>query len=71
MLVPAATPQPIVGRLNEEINRILKMPDVLERISQQGSAVIVGGTAEQFAAFIRAEIDKWAKVVKQSGARVN
>ncbi|MCL4798590.1 MAG: tripartite tricarboxylate transporter substrate binding protein [Burkholderiales bacterium] len=71
VLAPATTPQPVVGRLNEEINRILKMPDVLERISQQGSAVIVGGTSEQFGAFIRAEIDKWAKVVKESGARVN
>jgi len=71
VLVPAATPQPIVTRLNEEINRILKSPEILKRISQQGSALIVGGTSEHFAAFIRAEIEKWGKVVRASGAKAN
>lgn len=71
VLVPAATPQPIVTRLNEEINRILKSPEILKRISQQGSALIVGGTPEHFAAFIRAEIEKWGKVVRASGAKAN
>lgn len=71
VLAPAATPRPVVNRLNEEINRILKMPEVLKRISQQGSALIVGGTPEHFAEFIRAEIEKWGKVVRESGAKAN
>lgn len=71
VLVPAGTPRPIVERLNAEINRILKSPEILKRISQQGSALIVGGTSEHFAAFIRDEIEKWGKVVRDSGAKAN
>ncbi len=71
VLAPAATPRPIVERLNGEINRILKRPEILKRISQQGSALIVGGTPEQFSDFIRAEIEKWGKVVRESGAKAN
>jgi tripartite-type tricarboxylate transporter receptor subunit TctC len=71
VLAPAGTPKPIVERLNGEINRILKSPEILKRISQQGSALIVGGTPEHFAQFIRDEIDKWAKVVRVSGAKAN
>lgn len=71
VLAPAATPRPIVERLNGEINRILKRPEILKRISQQGSALIVGGTPEQFSGFIRAEIEKWGKVVRESGAKAN
>ncbi len=71
VLAPAGTPRPIVERLNGEINRIIKRPEILKRISQQGSALIVGGTPEQFSEFIRAEIDKWGKVVRESGAKAN
>jgi tripartite-type tricarboxylate transporter receptor subunit TctC len=71
VLAPAATPRPIVERLNGEINRILQKPEVLKRISQQGSALILGGTPEKFAEFIRAEIEKWGKVVRDSGAKAN
>jgi tripartite-type tricarboxylate transporter receptor subunit TctC len=71
VLVPAATPRPIVERLNGEINRIIKSPEILKRISQGGSALIVGGTPERFAEFIRAEIEKWGKVVRESGAKAN
>lgn len=70
VLAPAATPREIVTRLNQDIGRVLQMPDVLARISQQGSAEIVGGTPEQFGDFIRAEVAKWALVVKQAGVKV-
>lgn len=70
ILAPAATPKAIVTRLNAEIGRILQLPDVRETLSRQG-ADPVGGTPEQYAAFIRTEIAKWAKVVKESGARID
>jgi tripartite-type tricarboxylate transporter receptor subunit TctC len=70
VLAPAGTPKEIVARLNAEILRILGTADVRERLSSQG-ADPVGGTPEQFALLIRDEIRKWAKVVKDSGAKVD
>jgi len=68
VFVPARTPRPIVARLNAEIVRILKLPDVAARFEAEG-ADLVGNTPEQFAAFVAAEIAKWSQVVKTSGAR--
>lgn len=68
---PAGTPREIVAKLNSHINRILGVPEIRERLSVQGSADVVGGTPQQLAAFQKAEIAKWAKVIKQSGATVN
>jgi tripartite-type tricarboxylate transporter receptor subunit TctC len=67
-VAPAATPKEIVTRLSGEFNRILKQPDVIERLSGQG-AEPVGGTPAEFAAFIQAEIDKWAKLVKSANMK--
>jgi tripartite-type tricarboxylate transporter receptor subunit TctC len=61
-VVPAAVPKDIVARLSADITRILRMPDVIERLSGQGAEPI-GGTPEQFGAFIRTEIEKWSKLV--------
>ena len=69
MVAPAAVPRDIVMKLNQEVGRILQMPEVLARISQQGSAQIVGGTPEQFGEFIRAEGVKWSRVVKEAGIK--
>lgn len=60
----------IVTRLNTDVVRILKQPDVKERFASEGGD-IVGNTPEQFAAFVRVEIPKWAKVVRDSGAKVD
>ncbi len=68
VFVPAGTPRPIVEQLNREIVRILKLPDVSERLSAEG-AELIGDTPQQFAAYIGSEIVKWSKVVKLSGAR--
>jgi tripartite-type tricarboxylate transporter receptor subunit TctC len=67
-VAPAATPKDLVARLAGEFNRILKQPDVVERLSAQG-AEPVGGTPEQFAAFIQVEIDKWARLVKSANMK--
>jgi tripartite-type tricarboxylate transporter receptor subunit TctC len=69
-VVPAAVPKDIVVRLNADLTRILHMPDVVERLSGQG-AEPVGDTAEQFGAFIRAEIDKWARLVKTANMKAD
>ncbi len=67
-VVPAATPRDLVIRLNSDIVRVLAQPEVRRQFAAQGIDVI-GGTPEQFAAYIRDEIVKWARVIKESGAR--
>ena len=68
VLAPAATPQPVVARLNREIIKTLKEPGVLQRLEDYE---IFGSTPQEFAAFIRAEIDKTAKVIRASGATID
>jgi tripartite-type tricarboxylate transporter receptor subunit TctC len=68
---PEGTSQEIVTRLNAEINRVLEMPDVRERIAPGGIGEPKGGTPEQFGALVRSEITKWARVVKESGAKAD
>jgi tripartite-type tricarboxylate transporter receptor subunit TctC len=70
VLVPAGTPQPIVDRLSRESMKILQSDEVKKRFAEVG-AEPVGGTPQQFAAFMAAETAKWAKVIKASGARVD
>jgi tripartite-type tricarboxylate transporter receptor subunit TctC len=65
---PAKTPKPVVNRLNAEIVKALKLPDVRERLSGLGFE-IAASTPEFYSNYIRSEIKKWAKVVKASGAK--
>ena len=67
---PADMPRDIVNRLNREFVRALNSPEVKEKISAQGNYV-VGDTPEQFANFIRAESDKWARVVKKASIKLD
>ena len=66
---PAGTPRDVVAKLNGEIVRAIKAPDVRERLASEG-ADFVGDTPEDLTAFVKAEIAKWAKVVKQAGVTV-
>ena len=66
---PAGTPPEIVQKLNQEINAVLKLPDVQERFSGIG-AEIMGGSVEDFAAFHRAEYARWGKFIRETGIKV-
>ena len=68
LLAPARTPAPIIARLNAEVNRALKTPEVRERLAAEGGEAL-GGSPEQFASFLKAEHAKWGRVVRESGAR--
>ena len=70
IFAPAGTSKDIIARLNGEIVKILRLPDVRERLTSLG-ADVVGNTPEQFAAFQKADAAKWAKIVKQSGAKID
>jgi len=70
MWAPKAMPQAIVQKLSNEIAQITRLPEVRDRFLALG-AEPVGKTAEEFAAFTKSELNKWARVVKQSGARVD
>jgi tripartite-type tricarboxylate transporter receptor subunit TctC len=67
---PAGTPPAIVGRLSKEITRILQQPDIKERLDAQ-SLVFTPNTPQQFAATLRAEVKRYAAMVKESGARAD
>ena len=70
VLVRAGTPKAVVDRLNAEINAVLKMPDVVQKMNAAGFELI-GGTPEAFGALIRAESDKWAPVIKSAGIKID
>lgn len=70
LMAPASTPRPVLERLNAEVNKVINAPDVKEAWAKQG-ATPMGMTIDQFDKFLRAEIVKWAKVVKVSGAKVD
>ena len=70
MLAPARVPPAIIARLNSEIERILALPEMKSRLAADG-ADPVGGSPEKFGAFIRADIDKWARVIKAAKVQVD
>jgi tripartite-type tricarboxylate transporter receptor subunit TctC len=70
LLAPAKTPKPIIARLNDVMVKVVHAPDLKSQLEIQGYDP-VGSSPEEFAAFIRAESEKYAKVVKFSGAKVD
>jgi tripartite-type tricarboxylate transporter receptor subunit TctC len=70
VMVPAGTPKAVIDRLNAEINAVLKMPDVVQKLHAAGFD-LVGGTPEQFGALIKAEADKWAPIIKRANIKID
>lgn len=69
VLAPAGTPEPIIARLNQEITKVLQLPEVREKMVDGGGDVKTGPRA--FSALIKSGLVKWARIVKQSGAKVD
>src|SRR3954471_22481065 len=67
---PAATPRELIAKLNTDINRLMRSPDVAQRLAGDGVEPVTM-TADQFATYLHQEIVKWGKVVKASGATVD
>lgn len=70
ILAPAGTPDTIVQTLNKAINAVLAEPDVAEKLRSEGGDVL-GGSAKEFGQLMQAEVPRWAKIVKDSGASLN
>ena len=70
LLAPARVPGAIIARLNTEIERILTLPEMKARLAADG-AEPVGGSPARFAAFMRADVDKWARVIKQANVQID
>ena len=68
MLAPAGTPRTIIDRIHQETVRALKAPEVIKQLAGEG-ADIVGSTPEAFGAYIKAETEKWARVIKSAGIK--
>jgi tripartite-type tricarboxylate transporter receptor subunit TctC len=70
IFAPAGVSQPVVQRLNAEFIKALEQPDLRQRLASQGAEPL-SSTPSEFSAYLRSEIDKWAKVVKASGMKVD
>jgi tripartite-type tricarboxylate transporter receptor subunit TctC len=70
LMAPAATPRPVLEKLNAELNKVINAPDVKENWSKQG-AVPMGMSVDEFGRFLREDVQKWSKLVKATGMRVD
>jgi len=68
MFAPAGTPKPVIDRLNAEVLRVFRLPDVAERLKTLGLEAVLS-SPEELSAYQASEITKWTKVVKESGAK--
>ena len=71
IIAPAHTPAAIITKLDHELKRIMQLPDVQERLATLGYEIIPPTTPQKIAAYIEAEIPKWAKVIKDAGIRAD
>jgi tripartite-type tricarboxylate transporter receptor subunit TctC len=66
LFAPAATPPDVIAKLNREVAAGFNVPEVRARLAQEGT-VVVAGTPEQFGAIVRADMAKWARVIREAG----
>ena len=69
LMVPATTPRPIVQRLNSEIVKALRDPDMMSRLVENGALPLVS-TVEEYETYLRSEMERWSKVIKSAGVKV-
>ena len=69
VVAPAGTPKPVIDRLNREVVKALKMPDVIDRLATQGGNDLVGNTPEEFAQVIKSDLALYAKIIKAAGIK--
>jgi tripartite-type tricarboxylate transporter receptor subunit TctC len=70
ILAPAKTPRPVVAKLNTDINKALQHPETRQRFASAGVEPL-GSTQEEFAKYLRAEVEKWKKVITEAGIRAD
>ena len=70
LFAAAKTPKPVIARLNAEVARLLQTPDVKKIFAHEG-ADAVGNSPEAFAVVVKAEFEKWAKVIKTAGIKID
>jgi tripartite-type tricarboxylate transporter receptor subunit TctC len=71
VFVPAGTPRPIVQKLHAALLATFEAPDIRQRLAVGGAAVVTSKTPEDFASFVGAEIVRWGKAARESGATVD
>ena len=69
LIIRSGTPKEVIAKLNSEFNAALALPDVKEKLNDRGMTT-VGGSPETFTAFIRSETERWSKVVKARGIKI-
>ena len=69
LMAPAATPKPIIEKLNAEVAKVLQAPDIKENWAKQGT-LPMPMKPDEFERFLRADIEKWGKLVKATGMKV-
>jgi tripartite-type tricarboxylate transporter receptor subunit TctC len=70
MFTTAGTPKPMLDRLNTELNRIVRLPDVIEKLKQQG-VTATGSTQEEFAKLIATEIKNWTEIAHEANIKID
>ena len=70
VMVPGATPKPVIQKLNAELRKALQNPEVKEKLAQQGAEPL-GSTPEEYGAYIAKEIDRWGTLVRQARVKVD
>jgi len=70
LMAPAKTPRPVLEKLNAEVNKVINAPEVKENWAKQG-AVPMGMSVDEFGRFLREDVTKWSKLVKDTGMKVD